>query len=64
MFRFTSKETKVSFNHGNSLAVFMALECIDEGFSYELYSDYMLQWPTPALPKNRYEELYKIVSNT
>lgn len=62
-YEFSCTNTKVSFEHLNSLVVFMALDCIDKGFDYEMYSSYILQWSIPELPKERYEELFNIVAN-
>ncbi len=42
--RTTSKGT-VAFNKESSMILYMALECIDLGFSYSFYCDYMEQYP-------------------
>ena len=60
----TGMNTRVEFNHENAMVVFMALECIDEEFSYEMYSSYMMQFKNiPTIPESRYLDLLKIVAN-
>lgn len=60
---YQDSKTKVQFEHSNSLAVFMAIDCIDAGFDYEIYSDFMIQWPTPRVPKSVYQYLSAIILN-
>ena len=61
---YKAMDISVKFKCINSLVVFMALECIDEEFGYQMYSDYMDQYPmTGKLPESRYDELYNIVLN-
>lgn len=63
-FKRVTSEGTVEFEHENSMVVFMALECIDLQFSYEMYESYMMQWkPIPTLPEQRYLDLYAIVAN-
>ena len=62
-YSYTTNTTNVEFSNANSLVVYMALDCIDHGFSYEMYSSYMMQWATPTLPEPRYIELFNIVAN-
>lgn len=60
---YQDSKVKVEFEHSNSLTVFMAIQCIDLGFDYELYSDYMIQWPTPRVPRSIYQNLSTIILN-
>ena len=64
MFTYTTSKEHIEFKHENSMVVFMALECIDQEFSWSFYCDYMTQFDgIPTLPEYRYEQLVKIVSN-
>lgn len=60
---YEDSRVKVEFEHSNSLAVFMAIQCIDLGFDYEMYSDYMIQWPTTTLPRSLYQYFSTIILN-
>lgn len=63
----TTSNGTVVFNHENTMVVFMALECIDLGFGYEMYVDYMAQFiekSIPCLPEPRYTQLLAIISNS